>query len=63
MSEAERRTVWAQAMADVAAECTAELDRLPPAERAREMMRIDLLTESTSTLVAGIAPPTGQPGG
>jgi hypothetical protein len=63
MSEAERRTVWAQAMADVAAECKADLDRLPPAERAKEMMRINLLTESASALVTGIAPQMGQPGG
>ncbi|MFL5286880.1 MAG: hypothetical protein ACJ8AW_39390 [Rhodopila sp.] len=61
MNEAERRTAWAQAMATVAAECRADLDRLPPAERAKEMMRINTLTESASALVAGIAP-IGHPG-
>jgi hypothetical protein len=61
MNEAERRTAWAQAMATVAAECRADLDRLPPAERAKEMMRINVLTESASALVAGIAP-IGHPG-
>jgi hypothetical protein len=63
MSNAERRTAWADAMATVAAEFTADLDRLPPAERAKEMMRINLLTESASALVAGIAPPAGSPAG
>jgi hypothetical protein len=63
MSDAERRTAWAQAMAHVAAEFTADLEQLPPAERAKEMMRIEALTESASALVAGIAPPAGNPAG
>jgi hypothetical protein len=61
MSDEQRRTAWAQAMASVAAEFTADLDKLPPAERAKEMMRIDILTQSASALVAGIAPPAGTP--
>jgi hypothetical protein len=61
MSDEQRRTAWAQAMAHVAAEFTADLDRLPPAEWAKEMMRIHALTESASALVAGIAPPAGNP--
>jgi hypothetical protein len=63
MSGAERRTGWADAMATVAAEFTADLDKLPEAERAKEMMRIRVLTESASALVAGIAPPVGHPAG
>jgi hypothetical protein len=54
--EQQRRTAWAQAMTSVAAEFTAGLDRLPPAERAKDMMHINLLTESASALVSGIAP-------
>jgi hypothetical protein len=60
MSDAERRTAWADAMAHVAAEFTADLDKLPPAERAKEMMRIRTLTESASALVAGVAPPVSS---
>jgi hypothetical protein len=63
MSDAEHRTAWADAMATVAAEFTADLDKLPPAERAKEMIRINLLTESASALVAGIVPPAGKPVG
>jgi hypothetical protein len=63
MSDAERRTAWADAMATVAAEFTADLDKLSPTERAKEMMRIRVLTESASALVTGIAPPTGNPAG
>src|SRR3954470_20988175 len=61
MSDEQRRTAWAQAMASVAAEFTADLDKLPPAERAKEMIRINTLTQSASALVAGIAPPDGDP--
>jgi hypothetical protein len=61
MGDEQRRTAWAQAMAHVAAEFTADLDRLPPAERAKEMMRIRALTESASALVADITSPIGHP--
>ena len=61
MSEAERRTAWADAMTTVAAEFKADLDKLPEAERVKEMMRIQILTDSASALVAGIAPPMGRP--
>jgi hypothetical protein len=63
LGDEQRRTAWAQAMAHVAAEFTADLDRLPPAERAKEMMRIRALTESASALVAGITSPIGHPAG
>jgi hypothetical protein len=62
-SDEQRRTAWADAMAHVAAEFTADLDKLPPAERAKEMMRIRALTESASALVAGITSPIGHPAG
>jgi hypothetical protein len=55
IGEQQRRTAWAQAMADVAAEFTAGLDTLSPAERAKEMMRINILTQSAGALVS--APP------
>ncbi|MFL5282197.1 MAG: hypothetical protein ACJ8AW_14725 [Rhodopila sp.] len=60
MSDEQRRAAWADAMATVAAEFTADLDKLLPAERAKEMMRIRVLTESASALVAGITPPIGD---
>jgi hypothetical protein len=63
MSDAQHRTAWAEAMADVAAEFSADLDKLPATERTKEMMRIKVLTESASALVAGIAPPTAHPAG
>jgi hypothetical protein len=62
-SDEQRRTAWADAMAHVAAEFTADLDKLPPAERAKEMRRIRALTESASALVAGITSPIGHPAG
>ncbi|MFL5256236.1 MAG: hypothetical protein ACJ8AI_25730, partial [Rhodopila sp.] len=62
-SDEQRRTAWVDAMAHVAAEFTADLDKLPPAERAKEMMRIRALTESASALVAGITSPIGHPAG
>jgi hypothetical protein len=39
------------------------LDKLPEPERAKEMMRIRILTDSASALVAGTAPPAGDPAG
>ncbi|PPQ38288.1 hypothetical protein CCS01_02350, partial [Rhodopila globiformis] len=47
------RTIWADAMAEVAAEFTAGLDSLPPAERADELVRIQSLTEAARLLSAG----------
>jgi hypothetical protein len=60
MGDAVNRTAWASAMAAVAAEFQADFDTLPPAERTKEMMRIQVLTDSASALVAGIAPPMGH---
>jgi hypothetical protein len=54
-------TIWAEAMADVAAEFTADLARLPPAERAMEKARIDLLLEASTALASGTAAPYGNP--
>ncbi|MBV8577382.1 MAG: hypothetical protein JOZ58_20360, partial [Acetobacteraceae bacterium] len=52
---------WAEAMAEVAAECTADMIRLPPAERAREKARIDALLEASTALASGTIPSFGNP--
>ena len=52
---------WAGAMADVAAEFTADLAKLPPAERAREQARIKVLLEASTALSSGTTPPFGNP--
>ena len=57
MGEQQRRTARAAAMADVAAEVTADLGDLSPAERAKEMMRAEALSMTASALVSGKAPP------
>ncbi|MFL5282641.1 MAG: hypothetical protein ACJ8AW_17055 [Rhodopila sp.] len=44
---------WADAMAQVAAEFTAGLPGLPPAERAAELMRIQTLTDAAKALASG----------
>jgi len=46
-------TAWAQAMTDVAAEFTADLSKLPPAEQARERSRIAVLLEAATALASG----------
>jgi hypothetical protein len=52
---------WAEAMADVAAEFTADMARLPPGEQTREKARIDLLLEASTALASGTAAPFGNP--
>jgi hypothetical protein len=52
---------WSEAMADVAAEFTAGMARLPPAEQAREKARIDVLLEASTALASGTTPPFGNP--
>jgi hypothetical protein len=54
---AEHQNAWANAMTNVAAEFQAGLKDLPPAERAREMLRINALTEVASNLASGATPP------
>ncbi len=53
MSEQQRKTAWAGAMADVAAEMSAGLAGLPPAERAAELERIEALTHTIGALSSG----------
>ena len=57
MSEQQRKTAWAGAMADVAAEMSAGLAGLPPAERAAELERIEALTQTIDALSSGGASP------
>jgi hypothetical protein len=52
-TEQQWQAAWAEAMADVAAEFTADLSKLPPAERAAEMIRIQSLTEAAKALASG----------
>jgi len=56
MSDRQRQTAWAGAMADVAAEFSAGLNTLPPAARAAEIIRIDALTSAASALATGTVP-------
>ncbi len=44
-------------MTVVAAECTADLNDLPPEERWKEMARIEALTIAAADLASGAAPP------
>jgi hypothetical protein len=48
---------WASAMTDVAAEYTAELPHLSPAQRQTHLARIGALTEISTMLGQGEAPP------
>jgi hypothetical protein len=48
---------WAQAMTEVAAEFTADLAKLPPAEQAREKSRIEVLLEAATALASGTTAP------
>ena len=48
---------WASAMTGVAAEYTAELPHLTPAQRQTHLARIGALTEISTMLGAGEAPP------
>nr|WP_294548321.1 hypothetical protein [uncultured Rhodopila sp.] len=53
----QRRSAWADAMTVVAGELTADLKDLPPAERWKEMARIEALTIAAADLASGAAPP------
>jgi hypothetical protein len=48
---------WANAMTDVAAEYTAELPALSPAERQNQLARIGALSKIATSLSSGDAPP------
>ena len=60
-SAQQRQSAWARAMTTVAEEFTAELKDLPPAERWKEMARIEALTIAASDLASGAAPPPFPP--
>nr|WP_294545477.1 hypothetical protein [uncultured Rhodopila sp.] len=62
MPEAQRRGAWAAAMAEVAGELTADIGKLPPKERAAEMMRVEALTQTAAALVSGAPLPAFPPG-
>jgi hypothetical protein len=57
MTEQRRATAWAGAMTEVAAEMTAELFGLSPAERVADVMRIEALTRTATALGSGTALP------
>ena len=56
-SEQQHRSAWANAMTQVAEECTAELKDLPPEERWKEMARIEALTIAAADLASGAPQP------
>jgi hypothetical protein len=60
MTGQQRKSAWAGAMADVAAELKAGLGSLPPAEREAEMERIEALTRTAGALASGAAVPPGR---
>ena len=47
----ERRRLWANAMTDVAAECSRNLNKLPPGERRAEIIRIGALSATVQQLM------------
>jgi hypothetical protein len=53
-----RRLAWAKAMTGVAAECASDLEKLPPAQRRAQMIRIGVLTDTAR----GLATPGTVPG-
>jgi hypothetical protein len=57
VSDAEWRSRWASAMTDVANEFTADLDKLPPAERDLAIQRTNILNNVAKQLLSGGAPP------
>ena len=62
LPEQEQRTAWAGAMARVAGELNAEIGKLPPKQRAAEMMRVEALTQTAAALVSGTPLPPFPPG-
>jgi hypothetical protein len=57
MPEGRRRAAWAEAMTAVAAEFTADMHRLSPAQRAKEMMRAEVLSKTATALMSGTVSP------
>jgi hypothetical protein len=62
MPEDRRRAAWAGATAQVAREMTADMAKLPPKQRALEMMRVEALAETATALVSGAPLPPFPPG-
>jgi hypothetical protein len=61
-TERDIQAMWANAMTDVAAEFTADLQTLPPQERKLATMRIRALSTTAHTLLSSTVPPRLQPG-
>jgi hypothetical protein len=61
LTDAQRRTMWAAAMADVAAESAAEIPNLPPAERQMALLRTTQLANSANALLTGSGEPAFNP--
>ncbi|WP_428485796.1 hypothetical protein [Rhodopila sp.] len=54
-AERQHRLVWANAMAEVAAECSADLAHLTPAQRREQLIWFGALTETARVLAEGDA--------
>ena len=50
-SDQERKHLWANAMTDVAAECSRNLHKLPPEQRQAEIVRIGAVNETARRLI------------
>jgi hypothetical protein len=61
-AEQQWRSMWASAAVDVAAEFTADLPNLPPAERKAATMRAAALSSSANQLLSGAVAPRLRPG-
>lgn len=57
-SENDRKRTWANAMTDVAAECSRTLAKLPPGQRRVETIRISALSDIARHLAEGGATPS-----
>ena len=62
MTKRQIQAMWGAAMADVAAEYTADLPRLSPEGRRDAMLRANALNACASQLISGQAPPRPGPG-
>jgi hypothetical protein len=60
--EQQWQSMWASAAVDVAAEFTADLPNLPPAERKAATMRAAALSSSANQLLSGAVAPRLRPG-
>jgi hypothetical protein len=60
--EDRRRAAWAEAMAEVAGELTADIANLSPRQRAAETIRVEALAQTAAALVSGTPLPPFPPG-